>query len=262
MRVVADDLEVRLGGRVVLEDVTVSFDGPGLVQIMGPNGAGKTTLLRTLAGLVKPVRGRVIVEHDGSRVDVTGKPGEAGKFIGYTPQLAPALAAGGLPLTALELVEYSIRLRRKRWPRLTSFSAEAARALEAVGLSPDVARKPLSELSGGQLQRVLIARALALNKPVLVMDEPMAAVDPAGRGELARLLASLSRERLVIVTSHDPMLLLPYTSRIVLLNGRVVAEGPPDRVLAPEVLREVYGDSVIVVERHAHVSDSHWGGRP
>ena len=107
------------------------------------------------------------------------------------------------------------------------------------------------------MQRVLIARALVHDPQILLMDEPLSAVDPRGRAELARLIGGLGEEKLVIVTSHDPALLLEYTRSIILLNRRVVAVGPPSELLRIELLRKVYGGAAIILEPHVHICDSH-----
>ncbi len=248
MEVEARDLWVRYGKKIALESVNLEVAGPGLVIVMGPNGAGKTTLLRALLGLVKPHRGRVII----NGVDVTGSPAAAGRFAGYVPQ--PGRWAARFPTTPLELVSIGLKLRGFKGDPV----GRASEALEAVGLPREAWGIPLSSLSGGMAQRVMIARALAWDPPLLVLDEPFSAVDARGRAEIAELLGGIARERLVITALHDPTLLLDYAKLVVVLSeGRVAALGPPAEALRPEVLRGVYGASVLVFEGHVHVGDSH-----
>jgi len=257
LEVRVEGLTVEYSGEPVLVDVTFTLTGPGLVQVLGPNGAGKTTLLRAIAGLVKPVRGRVVI--DG--VDVTGDPARAGKLLGLVPQRPPVSRTN--PITVFELVASRASFSRP-WPRvrLRGEEARAAEAaLEAAGVPREAWRRRLWELSGGQLMRSFIARALVAEPRVLLMDEPLAPVDPAGKVRLARLIGGLSGDRLVLVTSHDPELLLPWTTTIVLLNRRVVAVGPPEKVLVRSVLERVYGEAVIAVPGHVHIPDEHGGGR-
>ncbi len=258
MRVELRGVEVQLGGETVLHNVDLTLEGPGLVQVLGPNGAGKTTLLRTILGLVKPVRGRVLV--DG--VDVTGRPEAAGRLAGYVPQLEPA--RHHYPVTAWELVETECLIRTRPWPRLSGAPCRdrVAEALGEAGLPREAWGKPLHSLSGGQQQRTLIARALVHNPRILVMDEPLSAVDPAGKAELAEKIAALAHSRLVIVTSHDPMLLLEHTKTIVLVNRGIVAAGPPAEVLTRENLEKVYGKAILYVEQHLHIADEHHHTRP
>lgn len=242
------DLWVRYGRRVALEGVNLDMKGPGLIIVMGPNGAGKTTLLRALLGLVKPFKGRVIIND----VDVTGSPADAGRFAGYVPQ--PGRWSTRFPVTPLELVLIGLKLRGFRGDPLQ----RATESLEMVSLPREAWEIPLSSLSGGMVQRVMIARALALDPPILVLDEPFSAVDARGRGEIAKLLGQLSEDRLVIVTLHDPTLLLDYVDLVVVLNeGRVASLGSPVEALRPDILRSVYGASLVVFEGHVHLGDSH-----
>lgn len=246
----ARGLEVGYDSHIVLRGVDLRLEGPALVQVLGPNGAGKTTLLRALLGLVKPRRGRVLI----NGVDVTGRPEKAGRYAGYVPQLPP----GGhhYPVTAWELVETECRIRcrgrDRSWVR-----ERVEEALRQVGLPRSAWSTPIGRLSGGQRQRVFIARALVHNPPALFMDEPFSAVDPAGKVSLAHLVAEMAEKRLVVVTSHDPMLLMEHTSLIVLVNRGIVAAGPPEEVLRPEVLSKVYGGAVLLVESHPHIVDEH-----
>ncbi len=220
--------------------------------MIGPNGAGKTTLLRVILGLVKPRRGRVVV----NGVDVTGRPQQAGRMIGYVPQLT--MLDQHYPLNVLEFVELELLLRHRRWPRLSNKETreKAARVLRVVGLDESVWSKRLVELSGGQLQRSMIARALVHDPPILVLDEPLSSVDPVGKHEISRLIARLAEKKLVILTSHDPLLLLENTNVIVLLNKAVVAAGKPEDVLRKDVLRRVYGEAITYVENY-YIPDQH-----
>ncbi len=248
------ELTVGYGNEIILENINLEFRGPGLIQVLGPNGAGKTTLLRTILGLIKPLKGRIYIND----VDVTGSPGKAGSNIGYVPQLF-ITGHNPYPVTAWEFVESSLLLH-KRWPRLFILLKDRKRIeyiLERVGLQKDAWHKSLWNLSGGQRQRVLIARALIHDPDILVMDEPLSAVDPAGRAELAKLIGELAREKLVVVTSHDPMLLLKYTSMVVLLNRRLYMYGRPEEILTLENTRKIYGEAAIPVREHIHISDAH-----
>ncbi len=249
-----EGVTVSYKGEPAVEDATFQLNGPGLVQLLGPNGAGKTTLLRTIAGLVKPDKGRVLV----NGVEVTGNPVAAGRWVGIIPQRPPISQVN--PMTVYEFVETRLLLKR-RWPRLRSggeVRARVERLLATVGLPREAWGKRLWELSGGMLMRTFIARTLAAEPEILLMDEPLAPVDPAGKVRLARLIVELARERLVIVTSHDPELLLPYTKTIVLVNRRVIASGAPGEVLTAENLRRVYGEGFIESGGHLHILDEHW----
>ncbi len=250
-----EKLTVGYNGYPVIKDIDFSIKGPALLQILGPNGAGKTTLLKAVLGLLKPLYGRVIV--NGS--DVTGKPWRAGKYFGYVPQLFTT-STTMYPVTAWELVENTYMLYRKRWPRLfpeKNVRRRVAEVLRAVGLPRDAWYRSFWRLSGGQRQRVLIACALVHDPPILLMDEPLSAVDPAGKVEIARLIGCLKETKLVIVTSHDPMLLLDYTDHIMLINREKYRIGRPEEILVPSVMEEFYGEAVVPVKDHLHICDYH-----
>lgn len=249
-----EDLSVGYSGELVLKDLSFSFHGPGLLQILGPNGAGKTTLIKTILGLLRPVKGRIMINGE----DVTGKPSLAGKYIGYTPQLS-FLEAYNYPITLWEVVEYCLLLRKK-WPRMRAGKRDRRRIEEVlglVGLPRETWSKRFIELSGGQKQRGLVARALVSDPEILVLDEPFSSVDPQGRVDLARIIGELSREKLIIVTSHDPTLLLKYTKKILMVNKWVYVYGDPDEVLSTEQAGKIYGSGIIEVRKHVHILDSH-----
>jgi len=214
------ELTAYRGGKAVVEGVTLSASRE-LVLITGPNGAGKTTLLLAILGLV-PHTGEVCVDGTCGAERVVK--------IGYVPQcITPEARA-----TVWEYVYLPAKFRGVRDPEGAS-----ERALRAVGMR-ELRDAPVDSLSGGQLQRAAIARALATGGDVLLLDEPFANVDPQGRVELLSLLGELKRDRTVLVTTHELSLLLPIADRVMLLNRRVLAYGRPEEVVREEVLRSVY----------------------
>lgn len=248
-------LTVGYNGYPVIRNIHFSVEGPALVQILGPNGAGKTTLLRAILGLLKPIEGRVLVNY----VDVTGKPEKSSRYFGYVPQLVMSLNAM-YPITAWELLESTYMLYRRKWPRL--FPEETAKrrvreVLEAVGLPRDKWYRTFWKLSGGERQRVLIAQALINNPPILLMDEPLSAVDPLGKVEIVKLIGCLKSSKLILITSHDPTLLLDYTDYIILINREKFRMDRPDQILVADIVREFYGGVVKYVREHLHIYDSH-----
>lgn len=239
----------------VIRNINFSVKGPSLIQILGPNGAGKTTLLKAILGLLKPINGKILVDHE----DITGKSEKSNKYFGYVPQLftSPTIM---YPITAWELVENTYMLYRKKWPRLFPdrlARIRVAEALRAVGLPRDKWHKTFWKLSGGERQRVLIAKALIHDPPILLMDEPLSAVDPIGKVEIARLIGCLKASKLILVTSHDPMLLLDYTDYIVLINREKFKIGTPDQILVTDIVEEFYGEAVKHVKEHLHICDFH-----
>lgn len=249
-RVYAEELSVRYGDEVIFSRETFELVGPGLFLVIGPNGAGKTTLFRALLGLVK-VEGEVYM----NGVKVTGDPERAGRFVGYAPQLS--LIDFPFPISTKEFIESAITLKRGI---LTRGVRDGGTILESLirdlGLSEFI-KKPFQQLSGGQKQRALLARALISDPPILMMDEPFTAIDPAGREFLIRMISELSQRKLLLVSSHDPTLFLERAKVILALNRDIVAMGPPEEVMNEEVMKRVYGRNVVLIERCLHVVDYH-----
>lgn len=237
----AETLGVALGGRSVLRGLNAEF-GPGaLVGVIGPNGAGKSTLARTLLALVRPAEGRVLV--DGEDAAEMRRP-DLARRIAYLPQ-GQALH---WPLTVERLVGLG------RLPHLGPLSRLAAAdkaAVEQAMIRADVAdlrHRVATELSGGERARVLLARALAVEAPALIADEPLASLDPGHQIEVMELLAAEARGgALVIVILHDLTMAARYCDRLLLLDrGRVVAEGAVDAVLDEQRLADIYGVRALI----------------
>ncbi|MCE4613607.1 MAG: metal ABC transporter ATP-binding protein [Desulfurococcales archaeon] len=236
----AHSLAIRLAGvtvaynsKVALDSVTLNLEGPGLVQILGPNGAGKTTLLKTIMGAVRPVRGKVVVE-------VGGKPwpGNTYDLVGYVPQYFDPPPTN--PMTVYEFVEASTRLRMPV-SNGKPVHEVVERALESCKIPPEMYGYKLSELSGGILKRVLLARAIAFEPQILLLDEPFTFLDPAASRALAGLIERYSKRALVLVTTHDPSILYEATRKLVVLNKRLIAAGSPHQVLSSRELWKTLG---------------------
>jgi len=227
---------------IILRGDSFKFRGPGLVTVLGPNGSGKTTFFKVLLGLLRPQEGRVLV----NGIDVTGDPVRAGRYMSYVPQLTSLRR--DIPVTPLEFVEMALYGRRLRG-RARREAAE--KLLREVGVS-EVLDHTLGELSGGQLQRVLIARALARDTDVLLLDEPLSGIDPRGRENLLDLIWSIARRKLVIMSSHDPVQTLKRSDYFVVFNRGIMAQGSPGDVYKVDILRRAYG-TVLEIERCLHV---------
>lgn len=243
-----EELTVSYRNEKVFSNDSFEAIGPGLVIVIGPNGAGKTTLFRTIMGLIKPDSGKIIVNGE----DVTGSPEKAGKYIGYVPQLTNIYRE--FPVTGRELVEASLLLRKKP-PRIhvpSEVREKVDRYLRLVK-AYDFADKPLSKLSGGQVQRILIARALAKETPILLMDEPISGIDPRGKEEIASMISSLAKDKLVFVSSHDPIMFLNRSKYLMVVNRGIKSFGSPDSVFRLDLLREAYGGSVYLIEKCIHI---------
>lgn len=208
--IAVEGLAVQLGGRIVLEDADLTVHPGELIGLIGPNGAGKTTLLRTALGLLKPIRGGVVVSGD----------------MGYVPQRHEF--AWDFPISVEDVVMTgrSGRLGLLRRPGTEDWRA-VDEALDRVRMA-DLRTRPVGELSGGQRQRVLVARALALRPAALLLDEPFTGLDVPTQELLSELFLSLAREdRAVLMTTHDLAGAMYGCDRIALLNRTVVAVGTP-----------------------------------
>jgi zinc transport system ATP-binding protein len=225
----------------VLEDVDLVVEPRDYLALLGPNGGGKTTLLRLVLGLLRPSRGTVRVLGE--------TPARARGRVGYVPQRVRF--DPDFPIRVIDVVRMG-RLRRERM--LRPFSAPdravADRALATVELE-SLAERPIGALSGGQLQRVLIARALALEPALLLLDEPTASLDERIGTSVWELLAELSRSMTVVVISHDIGAISRHVRSVACLNRRLHAH--PSRELTPEILEATYGCPVdLIAHGHPH----------
>ena len=221
--------------RPAVTDVSVSVAPGRLLAVVGPNGAGKTTLLRLLAGSLRPQEGEVRLD-DRLLAELGDR--ERARTLAVVPQSE----ASPFPVTVREMVGMGRYSHVGTWEREGSRDrAVVEAALERCALVPFAGRE-LDRLSGGERQRARIARALAQEAPVLLLDEPAAGLDLRYRMELFHLLRELRGDGLaVLVITHDLNLAARFADRLLLLDlGRVRASGAPDAVLSREMLEEVY----------------------
>jgi len=227
---------VCLGGAPILAPLDLSLGPSGLVGVIGPNGAGKSTLARLLAGLVPAAGGRVLL--DGGLLDSVGR-----QRLAQTIAFLPQGAGPALPLRVGRLVALGRLPHRGPFARATAADrAAVARAIARADLE-GVVDRPVDQLSGGERARALLARALAVEAPALIADEPLAALDPGHQMDVMALLkAEAGQGRLVVVILHDLHLAARWCDRLVLIDrGRLVADGRPAAVLTARRLAEVYG---------------------
>jgi ABC-type Mn2+/Zn2+ transport system ATPase subunit len=232
------NLSAGYNGHTALDDVTFTVEQGCLAGLVGPNGSGKSTLLRVILGLHKPWRGEVrIVGREGS--------GARGR-IGYMPQ--SELVDWSFPVTALDVVimgRYGrLGLVRRPGPRDRQ---EAMAALERVRLA-DLSQRLIGELSGGEQRRMLIARALAQDADLVLLDEPLAGLDATAQHDLLALLDDLRREdKTLFVATHDLSCVAANFDHAVLLNRRVVAFGRPAEVFTEELLSAAFQRHLLVL---------------
>ncbi len=219
-------------GAAVLSDVSLAVRPGAFTGIVGPSGSGKTSLLRLLLGTVRPQHGSVVRQ-----------PGVA---VSYVPQLETV--DWNFPVTVGECVLMS-RPTRRLLPRATpAEKAEVTAVLERLGIG-ELASRHIRELSGGQQQRMFLARALLRRPALLLLDEPTSGVDVGTRHEVLHLLDDLNRDGLAIVlTTHDLNGMAAHLPHLVALQRRVVAAGPPDEVIVPDVLERTFGARMEVLQ--------------
>jgi len=236
-----DHVAVRLGGRDVLRDVSADIRPGEFVGLIGPNGAGKTTLLRIILGLLRPSSGTAAV------LGKTVRGGRGARTIGYVPQ--KAALDRDTPLRGRDLVALGLDGERGGIPLPSK--ARTARiddVLDAVEARA-YADAPVGRLSGGELQRLLIAQALLTSPRLLLLDEPLSNLDLRGAAEIVRLVGRVGRERgvAVLLVAHDINPLLGVMDRVLYLAAGRSAIGPVEAVVRSEVLSRLYGYPVDVL---------------
>lgn len=229
MLIEARNLSVRAGKVVILKNISFQVDYGEIITVIGPNGAGKSTLLRTLVGALTPSEGRL-----------TCAPGLT---IGYVPQRLH--------------IDETLPMTVKRFIRLSNRATEAdiRATLTRAGI-PQLLEQQLISLSGGQLQRVLLARAI-LDKPdLLLLDEPTQGLDRRGTADFYRQLDRIRRELncAVIMVSHDLQVVMRQSDRVICLNGHICCQGRPETVSSSAEYRALFGtdddEEILALYRH------------
>lgn len=232
-------LSIRLGGMTILHDVSLAVDRGEIVTIVGPNGSGKSTLLRAIIGALRPSSGQI--------------RRAPGLRLGYVPQrlqIDPTL-----PMTVARF------LGLPRRPAET----DLRHALDQAGL-PDLRQRQMADLSGGQFQRVLLARALLDRPDLLLLDEATQGLDQPGSAAFYRRIEEVRRQMncAVLMVSHDLHVVMSASDRVICLNGHVCCEGRPDIVAQAEEYRALFGSGTqgtLALYRHEH-SHAHDHDRP
>jgi iron complex transport system ATP-binding protein len=243
VKVTVSDLAVDYEGTAALSGVSIDISDGSWLGLIGPNGSGKTTLLRSIAGLVA-FEGKITF--DGARVSAAERRRVA-RIVAYVPQ-RPVLPP---QMTVTEYVLLG------RTPHISFFGSEshhdravASEVIERLELG-NFSRRPLASLSGGEVQRAVLARALAQQAPLLLLDEPTAALDIGHGQKVLELVDTLRSERdlTVISSMHDLTLAGQFAERLALLTkGRLLAAGPIREVLTERVLARHYGAELHVIE--------------
>jgi len=239
----AQALTLAHGDRMALDRASFVFPAGQVTALVGPNGSGKSTLLDAVAGLHHPVSGRLVV--------LGGDPPR--EAIAYVLQHLDA--DDRLPLSVREVVAMGRWAHLGPWRRLGRADRAAVdQAMDRLAIT-DLARRPLARLSGGQRQRALVAQALAQQARLLLLDEPVGGLDLPSQERIEQVVAE-EREagRTVVISTHS-LAEAAEADHVLLLAGRVVAQGPPEEVLVEANLREAYGARVVDVGTSALMID-------
>ncbi len=253
-----ENLSVSYGPVVALENVSFSIASGSLSGIIGPNGGGKSSLLKSVVGLVEPNHGKVTV---------LGRPSqEMLKRIGFMPQSEQV--DWNFPVSVWDVAMMGLTPQRGLFKAHSRANREAAaEALATVDLA-DLRRRGIGELSGGQRRRALLARAIAPEPAILLLDEPMAGLDPTAQHRFLDIVDRLrGKGTTVIMCTHNLTCVSTRASDVAVINGRLIAYGPPDEVLLESVLADAFGHQLVVhaaggaYALHHHDHSSRWPGR-
>lgn len=222
-----EDMNFSYNGRPVLTNVSFTVREKEFLALIGPNGGGKTTLLKLLLGLIKPDSGKIRI------YDMP--PDKAAHRIGYVPQNIAFNKA--FPISVLDVVLMG-RLRFHGRSRIQRPDKEAAREVLSELEMLDYQNRRIDDLSGGQRERVFIARALATDPDILFLDEPTASLDNTGRTELYAILREINKDKTIVVVTHDMMVLSSYISSVACVNKSVHYHGAAE--LTEEMIEGSY----------------------
>ena len=233
------DVSLSVQGNIILDQVSLQVNANEIVTLIGPNGAGKSMLVRVILGLIQPDRGTVQLQ--------------SGLRIGYMPQRLAIDQT--LPLSVYRFITLGARADREQVQKI----------LLETG-APQVLNSPIQAISGGEFQRVMLARALLREPRLLVLDEPVQAVDVSGQYELYELIARIRRQRGcgILMVSHDLHLVMAATDRVLCLNQHICCSGHPDSVSRDPAYLQLFGrrgvEQIAVYQHHHnHRHDLHGG---
>lgn len=242
-----ENLSFDYGGLPVLEGVSETVEKGSVLSLVGPNGAGKTTLLKCIVRILTPVGGRILV--DGRDVHRMPRK-EMAKHVGYVPQSMPAR----FPTTVFETV-LAGRRPYIAWRPSPDDLERTARIIEEMDMG-NLASRDMDRLSGGQVQKVLLARALAQDTPYLLLDEPTSSLDLRHQLEILELISNLSKikNRGIMMAMHDLNLSARFSDTILMLHaGRIFCKGSPSEVMTSENIAAIYGVEAQIRKENGYI---------
>ncbi len=245
--VVVKDVDFRYNYEKILSGVSFEIVSGDYLGIVGPNGSGKTTLLKLVVGSLKPTKGKI---------EIFGESPEEMKkkeLIGYLPQVMPGKSFN-FPATVMEVVLMGL-ISKKRFPkRITKEDVEKAERIMEMMKILDLRRKFVGELSGGERQKVFLSRALVHEPKLLILDEPVAALDPESREDFYRIMERLNRDMgiTIMMATHDTGEIGNYATKLLYLDRRVVFFGSFDSFCQSEEMTRYFGEysQHIICHRH------------
>ncbi len=250
--ILIEDLEVKYGNKIVLENIFLKIEKGEIVCIVGPNGGGKTTLLKVILGLKDFTKGKV---------EVLGKPPKEveKKEIGYLPQKEETSA--NFPVSVFETVLMG------RYPKIGLLKRPSQKdkeiALESLRLvkMEDLKDENINKLSGGQKQRVFIARALAMEPKILILDEPSTGLDIVAQEDFYKILVDIrdKKEMAILMVSHDIGVVSTFVDKIACLNKTIHYHGKSGTPIPNEVLKKVFGSNIQILVHDQHCKGCHRG---
>ncbi|MBP5291827.1 MAG: ABC transporter ATP-binding protein [Lachnospiraceae bacterium] len=228
--------------KVILKDISIEFDKPELVSILGPNGVGKSTLIHCMDRILKPTKGKVFI--DGKDVQSYSL-----KELAVKQGYVPCMSVDTFPMSVADSVLLG-RHPHSNWKSSRKDVEIVYDVLRDVGIE-DLAMRPFNSLSAGQHQKVMLARGLAQQTKILLLDEPTANLDVKHQLEVTRMLRDVSRKRgiLIIMICHDLNIAAKYSDRIIMLKeGTIYATGSVEDVITEENVRQVYGVDCRIID--------------
>lgn len=236
------DLSLSIQGNLILDSIEFEANSPGFLSIIGPNGAGKSAFIKCLLGLIEPTKGELLLY--GNHIQNTPKD-----WIGYVPQFKTFDRS--FPARAIDLIVSGLRYK---WPAFISRSEKivAEEALEKVHARHLLSRQ-VSTLSGGELQKCYLARALIKKRRLIILDEPSTGIDTFGEADLYQILEDQVAKQStdIIMVTHDLAVARHHSTEVLLLNKKQISFGTPSNALSEEKINRAFGHS-----EHHHLEDN------